>query len=170
MLKKAAKHSPKTDPITGDRILFHGLPIGVLGIISVGTAVMIFWISLFESPPKDNTEVFILGILLAFFTIAGIALILEWLTARVVISSAGIIAKAPWPWYPKKLLWEEIDQIGFSYIFDSFTVKDGKHVTIRIAYFMYGIEYLSECFKQNLKPTTYHQVGGLMETIKRYAS
>lgn len=169
LFKKAASTPPKTDPDTGNKILFHSLFYLLVGIVSIAIAGLMIWIALFEAPPTDENDhvYFILMILL--FTIGGVAMILEWYIARVIISETGIVAQAPWPWYPKKVSWIDIERVSISIFFGSFIIISNKGNKIRISPTFYGIKYLVDCFKQYLDPKVYIKASRLMQNITEYS-
>ena len=168
LLKKAARHAPKIDTITGNKTLYHGITIFIIGILSIAMAIFITWLSMTLAHPTDQTEWILVIVLTAFFGVSGIAVVFEWFKAKIIVTEKEIIAKAAWPWYPKKLLWQDIESITYSYLLSSFVIRGKNHITIRIAVFTYGISYLLECCTKYLNPEIYQDISGWMRSIKKY--
>jgi len=168
LMKSAATHKPKIDSKTGNKYLYNGMFYLAFGILCFIISCFLIWVCLTQTPQKNLLETFLFIIVTIFFIIVGVALILEWKKAQVIISNSGIYAKAAWPWYPKSIEWEEVTNVSLSPLMNSYVIT-GKNVTIRINYYMYGIDYLGDAFKKYLFFETYSEVSNFVETIKNYA-
>ena len=144
----------------------HNMFIIIIGIICVGMAVFIVCLSLTAAPPKDRTDLIIIIIMSTFFSIGGVIILLEFTIARVIISYKGIIAKTPWPGYPKRISWEEIVSVSFTG--NDFVIMDRNNVKIKIDRTFNGLYYLSSCFRKYLIPQVYEQAERKMQEIEKY--
>ncbi|MBI4333529.1 MAG: hypothetical protein HY673_19880 [Chloroflexi bacterium] len=119
-LKRAAQSEPRVDP-NGNSVLFHGSPIFVLSffLIGFGIFVLILGFTVVPIGTPNNEAIYFIPILAVFF-LSGIASLLEGIKGRVTITDEGILAQAPWPWYPRTVAWREISRVTYSVGMSSF--------------------------------------------------
>jgi hypothetical protein len=132
-LIRASLNKPRIDP-EGHPVLYHGVPLFSLafGFFAISAFIMI--LPLITQPVKLVGWLLESIIALAFL-IPGILIVLEGLKARVIITEQGILARAPWPWYPKTVPWKSIEKISFSFSSASIVVEYNRYNTLRISPF-----------------------------------
>jgi len=132
-LSRASLNKPRIDP-EGHPVLYHGVPLFSIafGFFAISAFIMI--LPLITQPVKLVVLLFLSIIALAFL-IPGILIVFEGLKARVIITEQGILARAPWPWYPKTVPWKSIEKISFSFSSASIVVEYNRYNTLRISPF-----------------------------------
>ncbi len=163
-LTRASLNQPKTDA-EGNHVLFYGIPVFIIALSFA--ALSIFIVSLLFLAKPTNFILFFL--LFSFFTMLflfpAIMIILEALKARVTITTDGIFARAPWPWYPKTMLWKDIKRVSYSPLSSSLVFEDYQYRVLRISPYFYGIAYFCETMENHLSPEIYKESKSLIDTV-----
>ncbi|MFO8010818.1 MAG: tetratricopeptide repeat protein [Dehalococcoidia bacterium] len=166
IIRRAAQSPPKINKLNGHTVLFHGSPLYLLGLAGILFAVGIFLISLASPPWKEIDQTISFIALVVFFSITGICCLLEAFKAKVLITDENILAKAPWPGYPRVIQWEEVTNITYSNGFCSLVIAGINGTKIRISPYTYGIKYLVDYIEQRFDSRMYEGAKPIFDLIK----
>ena len=164
LLKHAANTPPKTDSMTGDKILSHSWGFRAIPISCFAVAIMIVCISTVASPWDDNVETISFLLSMAFFLLFGFFLMTQGFMYRVYISNEGINVNTPTRSH--KIRREDIYSITFSLSNQAFVITTDNGEKSKVYTFVNGIKYLVDCFEKYLPPEVYPQAKREFDIIK----
>jgi len=170
-LSRASLNKPRIDP-EGNTVLYHGIPLFSLafGFFAISAFIMIIPLITPHTQPFKLVGWLLFSIFALAILIPGILIVLEGLKAQVIITEKGILARAPWPWYPKTVPWKSIERISYSPLSSSIVVDYKKHNTLRISPFFYGIAAFCQNLEKHLGPEKYEEADKFIHNIYKLSN
>ena len=148
LLKHAANTPPKTDSITGDKILSHNWIFRIVPISCLAVAIMMGYISTVASPWDDTVESILFSVTITAFLLFGVIYLTQSFISRVYVYHEGITVKTPA--YRHDIRWENISSITFSFSHQAFIITANNREESRVCIAFNGIKYLINCFEKYL--------------------
>lgn len=165
-LKGAVRCEPKVD-LQGNRVLFHGPPIFIFSSLCFVMGIFVLMLGFTVAPiGTPNNEAIYFVIIVVPFLLLGVAFLLEGLKGRVTVTDDGILAEAPWPSYPKTMLWRDVASVAYSVGWSSFIIIGKNGSRLRICGYFYGIRYLVDSFERRLSSGRYHEAKGFIDQVR----
>jgi hypothetical protein len=150
LLSGAATTPPQYRPHTGQCVLLYGRGMKVLGFLCLAIVFFLIIMALTVAPVDwtDGVTVACAMILGGGFLIAGVLILIETFKARILISETEIIGQAPWPGYPKRILWQDVSKVSVNLIMEWFVVRSKDGNRMAVSKYLKGIMYFCDFLLQ----------------------
>ena len=160
----AARARPKSDPVTGLRVVEYPMVIKALGwatMIAFGGLVFLIVRSagLTRAPPS---VVVLFGVML----IVSACMVLEFSATRTAWTEHEIVSSSPWTG-EKRVLWTDIVKVTYSPLNQWFVIKSRSGVKIRLHTLLGGLVFLLRDLRIRLSPDVYTRAEEAMELLEQ---
>jgi hypothetical protein len=166
----AFRSKPKYD-LKGQPVIYHGLSFYIFPIGLFAISIFLLLIP-FLVPPEDSIRNLkgwvILSIFAAIICIPGVIILIEGLKANVTFTDEGIYAKAPWPGYPKTVLWSNIKLVSYSPLSSSIVIEYDKYKILRVFGFYYGMSYFCLSLRKHIDSKKMEKANKFIEDGMKY--